>query len=304
MLKRAVSLMLIGFFVVMCGAVCAPHAALAALPDFAHIMDWPIKLQDAATPSMAHITDFHNLLLYIIVGIVAFVTILLIYVMIRFNARANPTPSTTTHNVVLEVLWTVVPVIILIIIAIPSFKLLFFEARNPEPELTVKVTGHQWNWEYAYPDYGNVSFTANILSDKEIDPAKGQKRLLSTDTPVVLPIDTNIVFDVTATDVIHSFAVPAFGIKVDAVPGRTNSTWARITKAGTYYGQCSEICGRGHGFMPIEIKAVPRPEFESWIKEQGGTIPAPTAASPATVPTAAPPVTAPATDAAPAASTR
>lgn len=273
MLKRAVSLMLIGFFAVMCGVVGAPHSALAAMPDFSHMMDWPIKLQDAATPSMEHITDFHNLLLYITVGIVAFVTILLIYVMIRFNARANPTPSTTTHNVVLEVLWTVVPVIILIIIAIPSFKLLFFEARNPEPELTVKVTGHQWNWEYAYPDYGDVSFTANILSDKEIDPAKGQKRLLSTDTPVVLPIDTNIVFDITATDVIHSFAVPAFGIKVDAVPGRTNSTWARITKAGTYYGQCSEICGRGHGFMPIEIKAVPRAEFESWIKEQGGTIP-------------------------------
>ncbi len=225
---------------------------------------------EPATPAMEHITEFHNMLLYIISGIVAFVTALLLYVMIRFRAKANPTPSTTTHNVLLEVIWTVVPVVILILIAVPSFKLLFFEARNPDPELTIKVNGHQWNWEYTYPDNGDINFTANMIPHKDIDVAKGQKRLLSTDAPLVLPIDTNIVFEVTAADVIHAFAVPAFGIKIDAVPGRLNTTWARITKAGTYYGQCSEICGTGHGKMPIEIHAVSKEEFAAWIKSQGG----------------------------------
>ncbi|MDY0029707.1 MAG: cytochrome c oxidase subunit II [Pseudobdellovibrionaceae bacterium] len=261
-----------GLFIIFAALVLSAGSALAA-PDFSQILSWPRGLQDPATPTMEHITNFHDMLLYIITAIVIFVTGLLLYVIIRFNAKANPVPSTTTHNVMLEVLWTVVPVVILIVIAVPSFKLLFFEARNPDPELTVKVIGHQWNWEYEYPDYGDVSFTSNIIDAKDIDPSKGQKRLLSTDTPVVLPVDTNIVFEVTASDVIHSFAVPAFGIKVDAVPGRLNSTWARVTKTGTYYGQCSEICGKGHGFMPIEIKVVDKAEFEDWIKSQGGTVP-------------------------------
>lgn len=274
-----------------------------AAPDFSKMLEWPHKFQDAATPAMEHITSFHNMMLWIISAIVVFVTGLLLYVMIRFNAKANPEPSTTTHNVVLEVLWTVVPVVILIVIAVPSFKLLFFEARNPEPDMTIKVIGHQWNWEYEYPDYGGVNFTANIIPNKDIDGSKGQIRLLSTDTPVVVPVDTNIVFNVTATDVIHSFAVPAFGIKVDAVPGRLNTTWARATKTGTFYGQCSELCGKGHGFMPIEIKVVPKEEFLAWVKEQGGTVPvAPVEATeaPATVQddaqeTAAPVEEAPAT---------
>ena len=254
--------------------------ALAA-PDFSQMLNWPHKFQDSVTPAMDHIVSFHTMLLYIITAIVIFVTALLIYVMVRFNAKANPVPSTTTHNVMLEVLWTVVPVVILIVIAVPSFKLLFFEARNPTPELTVKVIGHQWNWEYEYPDNGDVSFTANMLAAHEIDPAKGQKRLLSTDNPVVLPVDTNIVFEVTATDVIHSFAVPAFGIKIDAVPGRLNSSWARITRTGTYFGQCSEICGKGHGSMPIEIKVVSKEDFAGWIKSQGGAMPDGASDSPA-----------------------
>ena len=244
-----------------------------AAPDFSKMLEWPHKFQDAATPSMEHITSFHNMMLWIISAIVVFVTGLLLYVMVRFNAKSNPQPSTTTHNVMLEVLWTVVPVVILIVIAVPSFKLLFFEARNPEPDMTIKVTGHQWYWEYDYPDYGGINFTANMIPNKDIDSSKGQVRLLSTDTPVVIPVDTNIVFNVTATDVIHSFAVPAFGIKVDAVPGRLNTTWARVTKTGTYYGQCSELCGKGHGFMPIEIKVVSKDEFNAWVKEQGGTVP-------------------------------
>lgn len=245
---------------------------LVAGPAFAGANDWKMTLQDPATPAMEHITEFHTMLLYIITAIVVFVTGLLIYVMVRFNAKANPVPSTTTHNVLLEVIWTVVPVLILVMIAVPSFKLLFFEARNPEPEMTVKVTGYQWYWGYEFPDNGNISVTSNMIADKDVDAAKGQKRLLSTDNPIYLPIDTNINFEVTASDVLHSFAVPAFGIKTDAVTGRLNSSWARITKPGVYYGQCSELCGKGHGAMPIEIHAVSKEEFAAWVKSQGGTM--------------------------------
>lgn len=239
-------------------------------PAFAEIVPWQMHFQDAVTPAMEHITSFHNMLLYIISAIVAFVTVLLVYVLIRFNAKANPVPSTTTHNVLLEVIWTVVPVVILIVIAVPSFKLLFFEARNPEPELTVKVTGYQWYWGYEYPENGDIAITSNMLAEKEVDKSKGQTYLLSADNPMVIPVDTNVMFQVTASDVIHSFAMPQFGIKVDAVPGRLNSAWARVTKVGTYYGQCSELCGKNHGFMPIEIKVVSKEDFAAWIKKQGG----------------------------------
>jgi cytochrome c oxidase subunit 2 len=239
-------------------------------PAFAEIVPWQMHFQDAVTPSMEHITSFHHMLLYIISAIVALVTILLIYVMIRFRAKANPVPSTTTHNVLLEVIWTVIPVVILIVIAVPSFKLLFFEARNPEPELTIKVTGYQWYWGFEYIDNGDVSITSNILKPEEIDASKGQINLLSADNPMVIPVDTNVMFQVTASDVIHSFAMPQFGIKIDAVPGRLNSTWARVNKIGTYYGQCSELCGAKHGFMPIEIHVVSKEDFAAWIKKQGG----------------------------------
>ncbi len=254
-------------------------------PAFAEIVPWQLHFQDAVTPAMEHITSFHHMLLYIISGIVALVTVLLIYVMVKFNAKKNPVPSTTTHNVLLEVLWTVVPVVILIVIAVPSFKLLFFEARNPEPELTVKVTGYQWYWGYEYPENGDIAITSNMVSDKEIDASKGQIRLLSADNPMVIPVDTNVLFQVTASDVIHSFAMPQFGIKVDAVPGRLNSTWARVTKVGTYYGQCSELCGKNHGFMPIEIKVVSKEDFAEWIKKQGGHLKEAPAATPASTET-------------------
>lgn len=257
----------------LCVLVALFGAFGAAAPAFADINPWQINFPDAATPAMEHITSFHDMMLYIITGIVIFVTVLLLYVLIRFNAKANPVPSTTTHNVALEVLWTVVPVVILIIIAIPSFKLLFFEARNPDPELTVKVIGNQWNWTYEYPDNGDVSFTSVMIPDKDIDATKGQKRLLSTDNAMVIPVDTNVLFQVTASDVIHSFAVPQFGVKVDAVPGRLNSTWARVSKEGTYYGQCSELCGKAHAFMPIEIKVVSKDAFAAWVKSQGGKMP-------------------------------
>ncbi len=251
-------------------ALLAVFCLSLASPAFANIVPWQINFQEAVTPSMEHITSFHTMLLYIITAITLFVMGLLIYVIIRFNSKANPVPSTTTHNIALEVLWTIVPVIILIVIAVPSFKLLFFEARNPEPELTVKVTGYQWYWGYDYPDNGDVSITSYMVKDNEIDPTKGKKRLLSADNAMVIPVDTNVLFQVTASDVLHAFAVPQFGIKVDAVPGRLNSTWARVTKTGTYYGQCSELCGKGHAFMPIEIKVVTKDEFAAWIKSQGG----------------------------------
>ena len=247
------------------------------MADKALAEDVPQPLQlgfgDPATPQMERILAFHDdLLMWVITAIVIFVTALLIWVIARYNAKANPEPSKTTHNVPLEVIWTVVPVIILIIIAIPSFKMLYYLDRTENPELTLKVTGHQWYWSFEYQDYlgeshSDIAFDAYMLKDDELDPAKGHKRLLSTDNPVVLPIDTNIQILVTASDVIHSFTIPAFGFKKDAVPGRMNETWFRIDKPGTYYGQCSEICGKDHAFMPVEIKAVSKEEFEQWLIE-------------------------------------
>lgn len=224
-----------------------------------------IYLQPAATDSAERMHDFYLLLQYIIVAIVVFVFVLLVIVTLRFNAKANKTPSKTTHNVPLEILWTIVPVIILMVIAVPSFKVLYKNDRIEKPDMTLKITGYQWYWGYEYPDQGGVAFESRMVADKDIK--EGQIRLLSTDNPVVLPIDTNIAILVTANDVIHSWAVPAFGIKIDAVPARTNETWFKITKPGVYYGQCSEICGKDHSFMPIEIHAVTKEEFKAWVEK-------------------------------------
>jgi len=238
----------------------------------AHATGYPkptqLGLQEPASTQMERIFSFHNdLLLIIITGIVLFVLALLVIVIFRYNAKANKDPSKVTHNVPLEVFWTVVPVIILIIIAVPSFKLLFYNDRTFEPEMTLKVTGYQWYWGYEYPDYDNISFLSYMIPDEDINESEGQKRLLSTDNVVVLPIETDIQIIVTAADVLHSFAVPALGIKKDAVPGRLNETWVRIEKPGTYYGQCSELCGKDHAFMPIEIRAVTKEEFEQWVEQ-------------------------------------
>ncbi len=235
-----------------------------------------INFQEAVTPVMERITDFHNLLLWIISGIVLFVMILLIYVMVRFSAKVNPEPSKTTHNVPLEIVWTLVPVLILLVIAIPSFRLLFYSGITPEADMTIKAIGNQWNWSYEYPDHGDISFTSVMVPTKDLK--EGQVQLLSTDNVVVLPVDTVVRIQVTASDVLHSFAVPAFGIKVDAVPGRLNETWAEIKKPGVYYGQCSELCGKDHGFMPIEVHAVSKEDFAAWVAEKGGKMPMPVAA--------------------------
>jgi len=238
-----------------------------AVPSYATGMatEKQLGMQEAASTSAEHIHAFHDFLLYIITFIALFVLALLVYVVLFFNKRANPKPSMFSHNVLIEIIWTVVPVIILIVIAIPSLKLLYYTDRTEDPEMTLKVTGYQWYWGYEYPDQEGINFLSYMIPDDEIDASKNQVRLLSTDNPVYLPIDTNIEILMTAGDVLHSWAVPALGIKIDAVPGRINSTWVRITKPGIYYGQCSELCGKDHTFMPIEIHAVTKDEFKAWV---------------------------------------
>ncbi|MEQ8746783.1 cytochrome c oxidase subunit II [Pyruvatibacter sp.] len=255
------------------GAVIAATAAGAAQP-----VDWQMGFQPASSPVMEDINSFHNFLLVIITAITLFVLALLVYCMVRFNAKANPTPSKTTHNTFIEVVWTVVPVLILVAIAIPSFRLLYFEAVVPESEVTIKATGYQWYWGYSYPDHGDFEFFANMIEEEDLDP--GQPRLLATDTKMVVPVDTNVRVIVTAADVIHNWAMPAFGVKMDAVPGRLNETWFRATQTGIFYGQCSELCGVRHAFMPIEVHVVAKDDYEAWVTEAqaeyalNGTIPA------------------------------
>ena len=246
------------------GAV-AMGTAHAAQPT-----DWQMGLQPAASPIAQQMADFHAMLMVIITLIVLFVLGLLLYVMWRFSAKRNPTPSKTTHNTTIEVVWTVVPIIILIVIAVPSFNLLYALDQTEDPELTIVVRGYQWYWGYEYPDQLIEEFQSHMVPDDQI--GEGQVRLLSTWDPtertegvVVLPVDTDIQIVVTAMDVLHSWALPAFGIKTDAVTGRLNETSVRILEEGTYYGQCSEICGVGHAFMPIEIRAVSREAFDDWV---------------------------------------
>ncbi len=225
-----------------------------------------ITMQAAATPVMEDLIAFHNLLLIIITIIVAFVSVLLLIVIVRFNRKANPTPSKTTHHTGLEVAWTILPVMILVVIAIPSFRLLYKEVVIPKAELTVKATGYQWYWGYEYPDNGDLQFDSNIIADADLKP--GQPRLLAADNALVVPVDTTVRVIVTGADVIHSFAVPSFGVKIDAIPGRLNETWFRATKTGMFYGQCSELCGQSHAFMPIDIKVVSKEEFAAWLEQQ------------------------------------
>jgi cytochrome c oxidase subunit 2 len=235
----------------------------AALADQPH--PWQLGFQDPATPITERIHAFHNELLVIIFAISLFVVGLLIYVMLRFNARAHPVPSRTSHNTVIEVLWTVIPVLILVTIAIPSFKLMYFMDRVPDSKMTIKVTGHQWYWEYNYPDQGNFSFNSNLVAEKDLK--QGQPRLLSVDNPLVIPVGTNIRVQVAGVDVIHSWFVPSFGFQEYAVVGRLNEAWINVEKPGTYYGECNQICGVNHAFMPIEVKVVSQADFDKWIAD-------------------------------------
>jgi cytochrome c oxidase subunit 2 len=226
--------------------------------------DWQITFQEAASENMTMITDFNNFLLILMTAISVFVLGLMLYVMVRFNARANPEPSKTTHNTLVEVIWTVVPIVILLVIAIPSFRLLYFQRDIPEADMTVKAVGYQWYWGYEYPDHGDFAFDSLMLTDEE---RGDQPRLLATDTAMVVPVDTTVRVIVTAADVLHAFAMPAFGLKMDAVPGRLNETWFKAEKTGTFYGQCSELCGIRHAFMPIRIEVVSKADFALWVEE-------------------------------------
>ncbi|HEY4345013.1 MAG TPA: cytochrome c oxidase subunit II [Parvibaculum sp.] len=250
----------LGAFALAAGLVLTTSAAFAtgmAVPG-------QMGFQEAVTPVMEDIESFHHFLLIIITIIVVFVSGLLIYVMLRFNRKAHPIPSKTSHNTLIEVAWTVLPVLILVIIAIPSFRLLYKELVVPPADMTIKATGNQWYWGYEYPDNGNLSFDANMVPEDELN---GRPRLLAADNAVVVPVNTTVRVIVTGADVIHSWAVPAFGVKVDAVPGRLNETWFRAEKIGTYYGQCSELCGQGHAFMPIEVHVVSKEDFAAWAEK-------------------------------------
>jgi cytochrome c oxidase subunit II len=247
-------------------AVALVSGASVALAGMGQPSPWQMGLQDSATPIMKDIAWFHDVLLWIIAGISAFVLALLLIIIVRFNARANPTPTRTTHNTTLEVLWTIVPVIILACIAVPSFRLLFVQLDVPKPDLTVKATGSQWYWTYNYPDNGNLKITSEMLDEKDLKP--GQPRLLAVDNEMVVPVNKVVHVIVTGTDVIHSFNVPSFGIRIDAVPGRINDTWFRATSEGMFYGQCSELCGKDHSFMPIAVRVVSDADFAAWLAQK------------------------------------
>ena len=239
--------------------------AQAALAGLGQPSPWQVGLQQSASPVMDNIIWFHDFLLYIITGIAGFVLILLVVVMVRFNARTNPIPARTTHNTLIEIAWTLIPIVILMFIAVPSFKLLFLQLNVPAADLTVKATGKQWYWSYSYPDNGQFEFDSLML--KEGERKEGQPRLLAVDNEMVVPVNKTVRVITTGSDVIHSFAVPSFGIKIDAVPGRINETWFTATREGVYYGQCSELCGKDHAFMPIAVHVVSEQAFSAWVEE-------------------------------------
>lgn len=231
----------------------------AAFAELGQPAPWEWHLQASGSPVMDNIVWFHDFLSVLIIVITLFVLALLVVVVVKFNSRANPVPSRTTHNTLIEVVWTLVPVLILVGIAVPSFRLLFLELDVPKADLTIKATGKQWYWSYAYPDNGKFEFDSLMAQDK-------QPRLLGVDNEMVVPVNKVIRVQVTGADVIHAFALPAFGVKIDAIPGRLNETWFKATKTGMFYGQCSELCGKDHAFMPIAIRVVNDQEFASWVE--------------------------------------
>jgi len=226
--------------------------------------DWQLGFSEPATELMSDVISFHSyILMPIITGISILVLALLLYIVYRYNSNRNHTASMTTHNTLIEVLWTVIPVILLIIIAIPSFRILYTAETIPKADLTIKAIGNQWYWSYEYPDYDDFSFDANMLQDDELsDPSL---RLLETDTQIVVPVNKVVKLLITSNDVLHAWTIPAFAVKKDAVPGRLNETWFKAEKTGTYYGQCSELCGPKHAFMPINVKVVSQDEFDDWL---------------------------------------
>ena len=258
---------------VMAGVVFL-SGALAGLPAMAgevagRPVDREMGFQRAVTEVMHDIVWLDNFLLYIGGAIVLFVTLLMLFVIVRFNKRANPVPASFTHNAPLEIAWTAIPVLILVIIAIPSLRLLFLQLEVPEPDLTIKATGSQWYWTYEYPDAG-IEFDAVMLEKDELAEYgyTAGDFLLATDTRVVVPVNAVVHVLVTGSDVIHSWAIPSFGSKIDAVPGRLNETWFRAEETGVFYGQCSELCGMNHSYMPIVVEVVSQPDYDAWVQTQ------------------------------------
>ena len=255
-LKRLIILVATGVALIAAGGV--------AWAGLGQPSPWELGLQQSASPVMDDIVWFHNYLLWLIAAIALFVLVLLATVTVKFNARANPVPSRTTHNTFIEIIWTVVPVLILVAVAVPSFRLLFYELKVPAADLTVKVTGKQWFWSYSYPD-SKFEFDSLMVQDKDIKP--GQLRLLSVDNEMVVPVNKVVHVLITGADVIHSFSVPSFGIKIDAIPGRLNETWFKAEREGVYYGQCSKICGGNHAFMPIAVHVVSEKDYTAWLDQ-------------------------------------
>lgn len=256
-LKRAAARAVSALFVFTAFALFAGPAGA----DFPR--PWQLGMQAPASEVKDRINSLHDLLLVIITIITLFVLALLLYVMVRFRASAHPVPTRTTHNTMIEIIWTVLPVVILVVIAIPSFKLLYFEDRAPNAQMTLKVTGHQWYWSYEYPDNGDVQFDSYLIQDQDLKP--GQKRLLEVDNRVVLPVKTDVRVLVNGTDVMHSFFITSLGVQIYAVPGRVNETWVNIDRPGVYYGECNQICGTNHAYMPIAIEAVSKQDFDKWL---------------------------------------
>ena len=235
---------------------------------------YQLNFQPPATPVMERLNDLHSVLLVIISVITALVFVAMTFICLRFNRRMNPVASKTTHNTLLEIVWTTIPIIILVGIAIPSIKLHYYMQKPVDTELTVKVVGYQWYWHYDYPDNGGFGFDSTIKKGADLKPE--DYRQLSVDNRLVVPVDTKVRVQITGADVIHSWAVPAFGVKKDAVPGRLNETWFEATKIGTFYGQCSQLCGVGHGFMPIVVDVVSKEDFAAWVakkKQDAGLVP-------------------------------
>jgi cytochrome c oxidase subunit 2 len=252
-----------GAAVLVAMALCGAVPALAA--GVGQPEPWQVAMQQPVTPIAHEIGSFHTELMWIITAITVFVAGLLLYCIVAFNEKANPTPSRTTHHAALEVAWTIVPVLILVVIAIPSFRLLRNQLILPKPDITLKTTGHAWYWEYEYPadQGGGFKFDSNLV--EEADLKAGQPRLLTVDNEIVVPVNKIIRMQVTAADVMHSFAVPSFGIKMDAIPGRLNETWFKAEREGVYHGQCSELCGQRHAFMPITVRVVGEAAYASWL---------------------------------------
>jgi cytochrome c oxidase subunit 2 len=249
------------------GAAVAALMACWGLPAAALPYDYQMGFQPAASPVMEQIEDFHRLLFWIIVAVCVFVLALLVWIVIKYRAGANAVPSKVHHNTLLEVAWTLIPVIILVFIAVPSFRLLYFEAAIPKPDLTIKAIGKQWFWTYEYPGSA-AGFTYDSLGLSDADASKaGKPRLLGVDNPIYVPVNKVVEVETVGADVIHSWAMSQMGVKMDAVPGRINKTWFKATQTGVFYGQCSELCGARHAYMPIELHVVSDAEYAAWLAQ-------------------------------------